>query len=234
MTRTMPSRFAEAISSHAPLPKLGNMTLEEAYVLQHEVTSIRSPAGTGGIKAGVTAPPAQKFLGLSHALIGSLYADARLASGCVLDHLPGRMIECELAILADRQGNPLAVAPAIEFVFLKFADPKDMTLGGLVASNLGAELFLVGDMVPWEEYHQNLSVELARDGTVVNRAQMNDSLGDPQTAAKWMRSEALAREFTLDETVLFLAGACGAVVPADRGAYIADYGDLGKIDFEIV
>ena len=109
----------QAIANRAELPEFdGGRTLEEAYRLQHEVTRRRASGGIGGIKAGVTAPALQKFFEIDHPLIGRLYEDARLASGCTIPFVEGRKLECEVAIIVDGEGVPRAIAPAIEIVLL--------------------------------------------------------------------------------------------------------------------
>lgn len=226
--------IAKAISDGAPLPAIDKAySLSEAYVLQHDVTHAVSAGCVAGIKAGVTAPAAQQFFGLDHALLGSLYAAGRVENGAAIDFVAGRMIECELAVLVDQNARPIAVAPAIEFVRVNFSRAEDLTAANLVLCNLGAERFLAGDFLPWERASEEVSVSLSRETVIVNQADMADALGGPVAAAPWMCGEAIKRGFSVKENTLLLTGACGSAVPADKGHYVADYGAFGKIEFRI-
>ena len=234
MSLKFADELSAAITRHAPLPAFETeLSLEASYRLQHEVTRVRTQGAVGGIKAGVTAPPMQSFFKLDHALIGSLYADSRYGSGCRLPYVEGRNLECEVAIVVDGEGCPKAVAPAIEIVFVRFGRPTDMSAANLVACNLGADAFIVGDFVPWDPAFNDARVELSRADESLNEAAMREALGGPGRAATWMWEEAKLRGFECADGTLFMGGACGAVVPADVGVYRADFGRLGAVDFEI-
>ena len=226
--------LAAAQANHAPLPEIeAALTLDEAYAVQHQLVALRSPGATGGIKIGVTTRAAQTHFGLDHALLGGLYADGRLASGTDLPYLEGRSLESEFAVIVDAGGEPKAIAPAIEIVYVKFARQTDMTAANLTAGNLGADLFLVGEFLPWDSPHENASVTLRRDGEMINEASMNDALGGPTSAINWLAEEARQRGYTLEDDTLVMMGACGAVVPASKGSYEADYGAMGRVAFTI-
>lgn len=223
--------LAHAIASHAELPEFeGELSLDEAYRVQ---ASVVKPRAIGGIKAGVTATALQRFLKIDHALIGRLYADSRFASGCSIPYVDGRTLECEVAIIVDDKGCPKAIAPAIEIVLLRFARPTDASAVNLVACNLGADAYIVGEVLPWDPTFMDARLELRRDGEVINQAAVTDALDGPQQAALWVSEEADRRGFELSDGMLILGGACGTVSPATVGRYTADYGRLGTIEFEI-
>ena len=226
--------FAEAIKAHAPLPEVAQtFDLDAAYALQHRVTAFRSPQGLGGVKLGVTNPQAQAFFGLDHALLGGLYSDAQLSDGVSIQKVAGRGLETEFAVLVDAEGQPRAIAPAIEVVFVSFSRKSDMTGPNLVAGNLGADLFVVGDFLPWDSPHADVTATLMRDGELVNEASMNEALGGPAAALPWVWSEMKSRGYPVRDETLILMGACGGVVPAETGSYEADYGQMGKLRFSI-
>lgn len=231
MSTDLSQALADAIASHAELPEFeGEFSLDEAYRLQSAVALGRA---SGGIKAGVTAPALQRFFEIDHPLIGRLYADSRFANGCRVPYVDGRNLECEVAIIVDGEGRPKAIAPAIEIVLLRFARPADASAANLVACNLGADAYVVGEVLPWDPAFIDARVELRRGDEVVNRAAVTDALGGPQQAARWVCEEADRRGFACSDGTLILGGACGSVVPAAVGRYTADYGRLGTIEFEI-
>ncbi|MGI9345428.1 MAG: hypothetical protein ACR2PW_04100, partial [Gammaproteobacteria bacterium] len=142
-------------------------------------------------------------------------------------------IECEVAFWCDAKGQIQAVAPAFELVFVQFSQPTDMTAANLVASNMGADLYIVGDRLPWSANLQEIAMVLRRDGVVVNDTSAAEALDGPLRAAQWMWKEAQNRQFVCGEQTLFLAGACGQVVPASCGCYEADFGPLGRLSLEV-
>jgi 2-keto-4-pentenoate hydratase len=137
---TLAKAMASAIAEQSQLPVFDReLDLPQAYRLQHEVSRFRANAEIGGIKAGVTNRKSQEYFQIDHALIGSLYADAKLPNNCKLPYVEGRLIECEAALLVNEEGAPVSIAPAIEFVLPKFARQSEMTASGLIACNLCAE-----------------------------------------------------------------------------------------------
>ncbi len=62
---------------------------------------------------------------------------------------------------------------------------------------------------------------------------MSDAIGGPEKSVPWIWNEASSRGFETRGDTLLLTGACGAVVPGERGHYKADFGALGTIEFEI-
>ncbi|MGC6499116.1 MAG: hypothetical protein ACON4C_02900 [Henriciella sp.] len=235
MSTQFAKELASAILQNQPLPKFGNeLRLEDAYALQHQVTSLIAPEGAGGIKAGATAAPVQSYFGIDHALIASLYPDSRHTSGDTLSFVEGRGIECEVAVLMDENGRPKAIAPAIEFVFVKFSEASDMSAANLVASNLGADAFLVGDFQRWKDgAFDELTAVLSRNGEEVSRADMNDAIGGPGPATEWMFGEAKARGFRVGADTLIMTGACGQAMPGDIGNYAMEIDGLGSVSFAV-
>lgn len=227
-------QLADAISTQSLWPEFDfELDLEQAYALQHEITRAHSGSDIGGVKAGVTDPNIQKFLGLDSALIGSLYGPTRREIGSAIPHLESRMIEVEIALKIDAAGKPIALAPAIEFVRLKFARPTDMSAANLVISNLGTESYIVGEFVPWSDEFAHIDMVLSKGGEVVNQTDASAALDGPLGAAAWLRGEAETRGFSVDDETVYLAGSCGAAAPAEKGEFVAEYGPLGTIRFSI-
>ncbi|MEM6536986.1 MAG: hypothetical protein AAF668_04580 [Pseudomonadota bacterium] len=234
MNTSLANQIAEALSSHTLLPEFNDeLTLEQAYEIQHAVTQLRSPDRIGGIKAGVTSKIAQGFLKLEHALIGSLYADTRHTDGSTIPYLEGRSLECEVAVIVDGNGRPKEIAPAIEGVYVNYSRQSDMSAASLVTCNLGADLFIVGDFQPWNAKSEQSTIELKHDGDLVNASSVTEALQGPASATSWMWEEAIKRGFNPTDGTLLLTGACGTVVPAEPGQYKADFGTLGKLTFSV-
>ena len=229
------AQMAKAIVADKPLPAItAALTLEQAYRVQIEMVRKVSPGGIAGLKAGVTTAAARKHFGLTHGLMGELYAFGSLDPDDPITVNPESVIECEIGILIDGAGNPLSAGPAIEFACANFARPQDLTAANLVAGNLGAYRFIRGSQQPWRNTFNDVRVQLSRDGELINEASMQEALGGPERALPWMLEEAALRGLPIEQGMLLMTGTCGQPAPALPGNYVADYGDFGQVSFTIV
>ncbi len=234
MAQDLTAALADALKAHETLPAFPNdLALEDAAKLQDQVVQRLCAGGSAGLKAGMTSPGLQEFFKLDGALLGQLYPQGRLEAGAILPHLPKLSIECEIGIVVDANGAPKSVGPAIEFVYLDFANPQDMTAANLLATNLAADRFMPGPQFPWRALYNDITLRLTRDGEVVNEASVMESLGGPATALPWMCAEAKRRNIPLADNMLFMTGTCGGVVPAEPGHYVGEYGELGSVEFTV-
>ena len=92
---------------------------------------------------------------------------------------------------------------------------------------------MVGEFLPWDSPHTDVTATLKRDGEVVNRASMNEALDGPAAALPWVWNEIQFRGYPIQDETLIMMGACGGVVPGEVGNYEADYGPMGKLQFSI-
>ena len=224
--------MAAAIRAGQALPKMpAGLSLDAAYALQKEV--VRAVAGdhVAGLKAGMTAAAGQQAFGLTHPLIGSLYAAGRLAPGASFQSGPGVSLECEIGIVVDGDGAPKTAGPVIEVPRMAFADEADRTGANLTACNIAADRYIVGEQQPWRDVYGDITITLTRDGEQVCQAPATDALGGPHAALAWMLDEAKARGLAVTDGMLLITGACGGIHPAAPGHYLADYGSLGQIEF---
>ena len=227
--------IAAAIRAGEAVPKLpAGLDLDAAYAVQRAVVEAVAGDGIAGFKAGMTAPAAQAAFGVSHPLIGCLYASGRLAPGARVTGGPGVMLECEIGVVVDGDGAPQSAGPVIEVPRMAFADDADRTGVNLVACNIAADRFIVGEQRPWRDVYGDVRIALTRDGEAVAAAPASEALGGPHAALAWMLGEAGKRGLKVADGMLLITGACGGAHPALPGAYVADYGSLGRIEFEVV
>lgn len=232
------NQLAIDIQDHNPLPEFPEgLTLDNAYAMLPSLTERVCGGSIRGLKAGMTNTDLQPFFGLDHALLGYLYGQGELQEGKAVPLLAGSQIECEVAIILGADGKPVSVGPAIEFVFVNFSKPEDMTAANLVLSNLGADRYMLGKQLPWGEVDFNLLVDVKLttelDGSVILESSPMDSLGGPEQALRWGVGEARKRGLQIEDGSVLLCGTCGAGLPMLPGSYHADYGVLGSIEFTV-
>ena len=232
-TAALAANMAAAIRAGGALPKMpAGLGMEDAYALQRQVVAAVSSA-VSGLKAGMTAPAAQQAFGLTHPVIGSLYEQGRLAPGASFASAPGVSLECEIGIVVDGDGAPKTAGPVVEVPRMAFADDADRNGGNLVACNIAADRYIVGEQQPLRDSYGDVYITLTRDGEEVCSAPASDALGGPQAALAWMLNEARARGLPVRDGMLLITGACGGIHPALPGRYVADYGDFGRIEFTV-
>ena len=232
-TTALAANMAAAIRARSPLPKMpAGLGMEDAYAMQRQVVAAVSGA-VSGLKAGMTAAAAQRAFGLTHPVIGSLYEHGRLAPGAAFASAPGVSLECEIGIVVDGDGAPKTAGPVVEVPRMAFADEADRTGANLVACNIAADRYIVGEQQPLRDAYGDITITLTRDGEEVCSAPASDALGGPHAALAWMLNEARARGLAVREGMLLITGACGGIHPALPGHYLADYGDFGRIEFTV-
>ena len=227
-TQALAEAVARSVIDQAALPAFpGPLSMDAGYVTARlaasRVAGDDHTIAFAGLKAGLTDTATQQHFGLEEALIGHLYVGRQLRSGASLPDHGKSLIECELAIRVDGAGRPLSVSPALEFVRLEFASREDMTAVNLVATNLGADRFLVGEPLPWSEQTltqlAGASVRLLRDGEPLLEAAIATSLGGPEKALAWMLAQARKRDWPLSGETVLLTGTVGRPIPFQPGAY---------------
>ena len=234
-TDTLVADLADAIRNRTTLPVMpAELALDDAYAIQKQVVDRIADGPVAGWKAGMTAPAGQAAFGLTHPLIGFLYQWGQLNSGASIDGCTGLKLECEIGIVVDGDGNAKSAGPVIEVPRMAWSSPDDAKGSNLTATNIAADRFIVGHQQPMRDDYEQLEVTLTRNGDeVVCQAPLSDALGGPKAALAWMLEEAQKREMSLDDDMLLITGACGGIHDAEPGSYVADYGPLGSIEFNI-
>jgi 2-keto-4-pentenoate hydratase len=78
-----------------------------------------------------------------------------------------------------------------------------------------------------------VTISLSLDGQEVNSGKGTDALGDQWNAALWLINTMIEQGWTMEPGHVVITGALGNMIPGKPGKYLADYGDFGKIVFEI-
>jgi 2-keto-4-pentenoate hydratase len=122
----------------------------------------------------------------------------------------------------------------IELPDMGFADMKQLKGVDIIAANVAAKQFILGQEKAVEEVDLNaVMVSLSLDDQEVNTGKGKDALGDQWQAALWLVNTMIKQGWKLEPGYIVITGALGKMLPGKPGKYVADYGSFGKIAFEI-
>jgi 2-keto-4-pentenoate hydratase len=230
------------VSQHYP-----ELDLDAAYEVQRAYARRRLERDrVGGLKAGLTSEANQKRMGMTAPVAAVLLASGRREGTPVIDRsaFVRTQVETEIGfVLGQPIGQALpsvaalreritSIAPAIELPDLGFADRTKLTGRDLIAANGGAAQFIVGPATPARAVTDDrLTISLTLDGREIN--QWRGSLEDQWKAALWLTNTMVGQGWTLEPGHVLIAGSLGQDAPGEAGAYVADFGKLGRIAFQI-
>lgn len=243
----------QAQQAGKPIPVLSiqhpEMDAAMAYQIQKAfVGKILAKEKIAGFKAGLTTEGGQKKFGVDAPLAGVLFESGKLSDSATIDHAAfhALMLETEIGFVigsaitqplkdvAELQTHIQAVMPAIEVPDLGFADMKQLKGLDIIAANVSARQFIVGQEKAIEGTDLNaVTVKLTLDGQEVNVGKGADALGDQWQAALWLVNTTIEHGWTLEPGQIIITGALGNMIPGKPGKYLADFGDFGQIAFEI-
>jgi len=241
-------------TSGQPTPVLSkanpDLDVETAYKVQKAYVQWRMTKDkVAGFKAGLTTEGAQKAFGVTFPLSGILYDSGKLGGSPVVDGKAFRRlgIETEIGFVIGQSINrPIqdiqefqkmvsAVMPAIELPDLGFAeDMKEVKGVDLIAANVGAAKFIAGTPRPYQGVNLNqVNVTLSYNGQALYQGKGVEALGDQWKAALWLVNSVVEQGYKVEPGHILITGALGKLIPGKPGQYVADYGDFGKISFEV-
>jgi 2-keto-4-pentenoate hydratase len=215
------------------------LTIDAAYRVQTRSVRARlQGARPAGFKAGLTSAPAQARFKSSDAVAGVLFEEGALRSGDTvsLRDLRGLYLEVEIAMrIGTAIDEPLAdvaalrahidgVAPAIELPNLYYAQPQSLDAIDIIASNVAAAKYIVGDFVSPLEHDPNaVDVRLVCNDQEMFTGSGRDSLGDQWRTALWLVNRMVAQGWRLEPGQILLTGALGKMLPGATGRCVASY-----------
>jgi 2-keto-4-pentenoate hydratase len=249
----MANSLIKADAENQPIPVLSktdpNLDAKTAYEVQKGYVQWRMTKDKmAGFKGGLTTEAAQKRFGVSFPVTGVLYASGKLEGSPVLDKTAFRMmmIETEIGFVINQpiqqtlrdvqelQQKVGAVMPSIELPDFGFADMKVMKGVDVIAANCVAAKFIAGTPRPHQGVNLNeVSVTLYYNGQALYQGKGAEAMGDQWKAALWMINSIVEQGYRIEPGHILITGALGQMVPGKPGQYVADYGDFGKISFEI-
>jgi 2-keto-4-pentenoate hydratase len=224
------------------------LTIESAYQVQRRLARAW-PQAPAGFKGGLTSTAAQQRFGTDTPVAGVLPANGLKPSGSTLAlrEFAGLNIETEVAFklgkpitrrvrdIAELQSCIAGIAPAVELPRVLFAELSQVKAVDLIASNVGAAAYMLGEFAPAATRDPNS----VRTRLVCNERELltgagRDALGDQWQAALWLVNRVIDAGWTLQRDQILMTGALGRMVAAQPGECTASFGDWGTIGINIV
>lgn len=220
-----------------------------AYRIQKEYVEKKLATDKlAGFKAGLTSKGGQKKFGVDEPVAGILFASGQLSDGAIVDskQFHRLMLETEIGFvigtkitekisdIATLQQSIQSVMPVIELPDLGFADMKNLKGVDIIAANVAAKQFIAGQPKAATDIDLNaVTVSLNDQDTVINQGKGTDASGNQWEALRWLVNTMIEQGWTIEPGQILITGALGKMRLGKQGKYIADYGDFGKLTFEI-
>ncbi|MFP6817618.1 MAG: hypothetical protein VB948_02180 [Pseudomonadales bacterium] len=235
-----------------PLPSqaVASLNAENAYAIQHAFVAQQLHSDSiAGFKAGASAVPAQQMFGLDGPFCAVLLASGNRPSGAsiVRSGFRSLLLETELCF---RAGKPITQRiedvgdlmqhidgcfPAIELADTGGYGTAQFTGNDLIAGNGAAAAYMLGEMVACESFDlDRVPVAFSRGGQVLHEAMSGDLMGSQWHALAWLVNAIVDLGYEVQAGHLLLTGSLGRPHPGEPGRYLADYGELGQLAFEVV
>lgn len=221
----------------------------QAYKIQNQMVS-DSGKTIVGYKAGLTSKAGQAKFGVSEPVAGVLFADglSKDRQVYVLENYQRLMLETEIGFVlnSDIRFLPTVptpeyfasyikeVVPVIELPDLAYPDMNKVTGLKLIETNVASNQVLIGKGVPFEQINLNaITTKLSKNGETVIQGKATDAMGDQLNAIQFLILTMHFNGYQLKEGDILITGALGKMIPAERGQYDADFGNLGSLSFSI-
>lgn len=240
--------ICEADLTGAPKPLVsaaeGDYGLEDAYGVQSAYISAKSATvAISGYKGAVTAEAAQKAFGLGEPAAGVLFAPGKLGPGMSkqLSDFNRLMLETEFGYrLSGDVSEPIDDATdliAEVHLMIELADAGfegKQTGVDLIAGNAASSHYIEGPAIAARGAALDAAaVSLARDGETLFAGAGADALGGQMRALTWLINKTVGLGRTVRADHILMTGALGGAAPGAAGRYLARFGDLGTIEFDL-
>lgn len=225
------------------------LDVKTAYQVQNAYVKQRlGQDRVAGFKAGLTAEFSWKRFGLKGPVAGVLFASGKRKSNSIIDKSAFKVLMMEIEIgfvvgksihhplkdVVELKEHTWEVVPVIELPELGFTDMQKLKGPDIIAANIGAAQFIVGEKQKINNLDLNaLQVTLKRNGEVINRGIGTDALAGQWKAALWLVNTMVKQGWKIEPGHMIITGALGRMLPGKPGSYIADFGPLGMITFNI-
>ncbi len=227
-----------------------NGNLAQAYAAQRRIVAdtLRRGGAVAGYKGmfttGAAGSPAHGVLfkaGRIEAAAGTVRAVAHEPS-LLIETGIGYVIATDIATKLRVPRQALTAVEALVPVIELPRSPGGIVDGKLtvdpldaIAGNVGSNRFIVGPSIAPEKIANldTLAVALRRDRRVLHETTGADARGGQAQVLMTLINQIVEQGRILHRGDIIITGALGGAKPAEKDAYAADYGALGKIEFRI-
>jgi len=227
-----------------------NADMAAAYRLQSALAADRAARGdrAAGYKGGLMSAASMKTRGVAHPLVGVLFASGAAQSGGAISLCGYRKasFELKLGFVFSRRVTALpdspealarsvsAVVPVIDLPDIAYRDPDHYGAVDMVAANISAARYVKGRPAsPAATDLDALRVTIARDGQPLTSGLGRESMENQWASLLAVTREIIATGRSIAPGQLVLTGKIGDRGWLPAGAYRADYGPLGTVDFTV-
>ena len=201
-----------------------------------------------GYKAGLTSKAGQTKFGVTEPVAGVLFKDGLSHNRQVyyLADYQKLMLETEIGFILNSDlthtlSKPQhlyklidSVVPVIELPNLAYPDMSKVTGQTLIETNVASNKVIIGNKVALDTFNLNaITTSLEKNSVRVIQGQASDAMGDQLIALHWLVNKLISTGYQLKKGDILITGALGKMIPAERGQYDADFGELGKLTFSI-
>lgn len=245
----------EAAQSESSFPRLADWfeetNLDLAYTIQaHHVRHLLRTKRVGGFKGAGASAAAQESMGIPGPLTGVMPRDGRMdysggvadvgsvAEKFIVETEIGYVFGTEIAneVLTDQQIRDAvaAVMPVIELPNDTSPFIDGITVHENVAANIGSERFMVGPAKKPSEIDPNqLPITLRVNGEVLHETNGGIAKGGQWFNLRTIVNQLVSQGYTIPQGAVVISGALGGVHKAVAGHYVADFSDLGRVEFRV-
>ena len=200
-----------------------------------------------GYKGGMTSEKLMAVFSTKEPAVAPLFKSGLLAEGApiVLDrpgikleeeigYRFGTKIDKELENVDQVKAAVTGLFPAIEVPLVGFPSLKGIGFFDMAAASVGSYQVICGKEIPAAGVDVNaIEMKCTRDGKDFNAGKGTDALGDQWTTLLKLINIIVRNGNTIEPGQFIISGAMGAMLPADPGNYVADFGSFGKIEFVV-
>lgn len=225
------------------------LDLDGAYAAQHTLVTRRIKAGDAiaGYKGGLMSAKSLADRKVDTPLIGVLFRSGQLPDDAVVSLCGYRRPALELkfgfvfnqAVTAPIASVPALkdlvgeVVPVVELPDIAYADPAGYGALDMVAANISSSRYVRGAATRNIPDLDRMTVSIDRDGGRLTQGVGAESLGGQWASLLTLVNLLVGRGYSIRAGQLVLTGKIGDKVDVNPGRYLADYGRLGSVRFEV-
>ncbi len=227
-----------------------NASIGEAYRVQKRIVAYRlaNADRIAGYKGGLMSAKSLSDKGVNQPITGVLFSSGALASPATaklcgyrraafemkIGYVFGATVRTPVATVDQVKALVSAVRPVVDLPDIAYRDENTYGAIDMIAANISSSRFVEGAPTKPNAIDLDaLTVSMTRDGAPVTRGTGKDSLGDQWESLRTLINIIVANRGQIDKGWIILTGKIGDKGTATPGRYIASYGPLGEIQFQI-